>query len=443
MIVVRGHSPNVAYLRLLALATRDGWRKVDSRVGQCRDLGAVAVELDGGERTIFLAGRGWNPAFALVEAAWVICGRNDVGTLRQFVQNFDQYSDDGQTLQGAYGNRLRNFFGRDQVEIAINELSENPSSRRVILTLYAPSDLGLNSKDIPCNTEVALRSVEGRLEMTVFNRSNDLWLGVPYNWFVFRTLQHLVADRLGIPCGIQRHVSSCLHLYDIHLNAAKRVVACNSESALKLDEARLTGLDVQALLSDSSHLADLSFDKLSGPQLSAFFVRFQAYQCNQVAQHPHASQDVLAASLDRWYLERQRPKPDAVMEPLTYNPPTQIGQRVLHWVLDTPADTVAYRLAAASQVALPMLRDALRSDFDPALRVDFDNVAAGERASRRFVLELVLGTLDPELLRTTVGDRVRERLALVAASAGLATARLRPREASDTQLSLLFGALAT
>ena len=105
MIVVQGLSPNAAYLRLLALATQNDWPVEQSRVGPCRDLGTVTVELDSGERTILLAGRGWNPAFALVEAAWVIAGRTDVKTLAEFIETFDRYSDDGQTLQGAYGDR--------------------------------------------------------------------------------------------------------------------------------------------------------------------------------------------------------------------------------------------------------------------------------------------------------------------------------------------------
>lgn len=267
MIVVQGLSPNAAYLRLLKLATQNDWPVEQSRVGPCRDLGAVTVELDNGERTILLAGRRWNPAFAVVEAAWVIAGRNDVKTLEKFIKNFRDYSDDGHTLQGAYGNRLRYFFGRDQIEVAIEELTRNPTSRRVVLSLYGSNDLGLKSKDIPCNTQINLRRVNGQLEMTVFNRSNDLWLGVPYNWFVFRVLQHMIADRLKIPCGIQRHISTCLHLYQDHVEAARRVVAQNQEADLNRKEIALDKLDVNGLLRDVSNIANLSFDLLSSPQL--------------------------------------------------------------------------------------------------------------------------------------------------------------------------------
>lgn len=442
MIVVRGLSPNAAYLRLLSLATQHDWPVEHSRVGSCRDLGAVTVELDGGERTILLSGRRWNPAFALVEAAWVVTGRNDVKTLAEFIGTFGRYSDDGQTLHGAYGYRLRHFFGRDQIEAVIEELIRYPSSRRVVLSLYAPSDLGLDSKDIPCNTQVALRRVDGRLEMTVSNRSNDLWLGVPYNWFVFRVLQHLIADRLGIPCGVQRHVSSCLHLYEVDVAAARRVAASNREADLQREEMELAGLDVRGLLRDATALADLSFDLLSSSQLVDFFGRFRSRRsADTIGSEPSATRDVLTMSLDRWKLERHSTEANPVTETLTYNGETEAGLQIQRWVFATPVDVVVERLTVVAQVALPILREALRSELGPGLRVEFEDATAERRASLHFVLELIFGTLDPELVRTTTGDRLRERLAAIAAAAGLEPARLRVRELRDERLMALFGAL--
>jgi thymidylate synthase len=444
VIVVRGLSPNAAYLRLLALASKYHWPVEQSRVGLCRDLGAVTVELDEGERTILLAGRGWNPAFALVEAAWVIAGRDDVKTLAEFIGNFRRYSDDGQTLQGAYGNRLRHFFGRDQIELAIEELTKQPLSRRVVLSLYAASDLGLDSKDIPCNTQVALRRVKERLEMTVFNRSNDLWLGVPYNWFVFRVLQHMIADRLGIPCGVQRHVSSSLHLYEVHLAAASRVVSCNLEADLDREGRELTRLDVRGLLRDATALADLSFDSLSSSQLVDFFDRFRSYRsANANGSDPAATRDVLTTSLDRWKLERNSTRPNAMTDTLTYNGHTEVGLKMQRWVFATPVDDVVERLTIVAQVALPMLLEALRSELGPGLRVEFEDSVSEHRASFHFVLELIFGTLDPELVRTTIGDRLRERIEEIATSAGLEPAKFQVREARDDRLIGLFGALLT
>ena len=442
MIVVRGLSPNAVYLRLLALATLHDWPVEDSRVGPCRDLGAVTVELDGGERVIFLSGRGWNPAFALVEAAWVITGRNDVKTLAEFIRAFGRYSDDGETLQGAYGYRLRHFFGRDQIDVAIEELIKYPASRRVVLSLYAPSDLGLDSKDIPCNTLVALRRVAGRLEMTVSNRSNDLWLGVPYNWFAFHVLQHMIAERLGIPCGVQRHVTTCLHLYEVNVAAASRVAAGSREADLGREEMELASLDVRGLLRDATALADLSFDLLSSPQLVNFFRRFRDYRsATTISSEPSAKRDVLTTSLDRWNLERHSTKANAVTETLTYNPETEAGLQIQRWVFAEPVDAVVARLNVVAQVALPMLRESLRSELGPGLRIEFDDEVTERRASLHFVLELIFGTLDPELVRTTIGDRLRDRLASIAAAAGLQPARLRVRELPDERLRHLFGTL--
>ncbi|MDO9031993.1 MAG: thymidylate synthase [Hydrogenophaga sp.] len=444
MIVVRGLSPNAAYLRLLTLATQNDWPVEQSRIGPCRDLGAVTVELDGGERSILLAGRGWNPAFALVEAAWVITGRNDVKTLAEFIGNFGRYSDDGHTLQGAYGHRLRHFFGRDQIEAAIGELITHPSSRRVVLTLYAPSDLGLDSKDIPCNTQVTLRRVEGRLEMSIFNRSNDLWLGVPYNWFVFHVLQHMIAGRLGIPCGVQRHVSSCLHLYDAHVAAASRVVACNHEAELDREGMELASLDVGGLLSNATALADLSFDLLTSPQLVDFFDRFRSYRSTKSDDSAQSeARDVLTKSLDRWNTERNSTRLNAMTETLTYNPETEVGLKIQRWVFGTPVDAVVERLSAVAKKALPMLREALHAELGAGLRVEFADAASEQRASLHFVLEIILGTLDPELVRTIMGERLRERLEIVATAAGLEPAKFRVREARDDQLFDLFGALLT
>ena len=443
MIVVRGLSPNAAYLRLLKLATQNDWPVEQSRVGPCRDLGTVTVELDGGERTILLAGRGWNPAFALVEAAWVITGRNDVRTLAEIIGNFGHYSDDGHTLQGAYGNRLLHFFGCNQIDAAIEELTKHPSSRRVVLSLFAPSDLGLESKDIPCNTQVTLRRVCERLEMTVFNRSNDLWLGVPYNWFVFRILQHMVADRLGIPCGIQRHVSTCLHLYQIHVAAASRVVVHNLEADINREEITLGKLDVSGFLCDAPALANLSFDMLSSPQLVAFFRRYRTCRSTNINSLESSDAcDILTASLERWNFECNS-KRSAMTETPIYNGPTEIGLQIQYWVLATPVESVVEQFSTIAQRALPMLLESLRSELSPGLRIEFENEVSARRASFHFVLEMVLGTLDPELVRSPMGDQMRERLEAIAAAANLEQSKLRVREASDDRLMDLFGALIT
>ena len=441
MIVIRGLSPNASYLRLLSLATQQEWPLEASRVGPCRDLGAVTVELGGGERTIFLSGRGWNPAFALVEAAWVLAGRNDVKPLTEFIAKFGQFSDDGQTLHGAYGYRLRHYFGRDQIDAAVAELKANPESRRVVMSLFAPGDLGQHSKDIPCNTHVALRRVRGRLEMTVFNRSNDLWLGVPYNWFVFRALQYVIARQLDIACGIQRHISSCLHLYEKDVAAARRVAITNRDADLDLVESELTGLDVAGLLRDANALADHSFDSLTSNQLKDFFAHLRSYRSSSTSADSTASRSILEISLDRWKQEHHLTKATTVTQPLTYNPGTETGLQVQQWAFATPMNTTIERLTIVAREATPFLHEALRAELGQGIEIKFQDAASEHQAAMHFVLELIFGTLDPELVRTAIGDQLRERLAAIANAACLPPKPLRFRELSDDRLKCLFGTL--
>lgn len=171
------------------------------------------------QRVLFNDLRDANPFFHLVESLWMIAGRNDLATLTEFVKTFANFSDDGQTVAGAYGYRWRRQFDRDQLAWAIRRLKENPEDRRVVIQMYdadidqTAADQG--GKDIPCNL-LALPSVstDGRLDLTVYNRSNDMvWGAYGANAVHFSMLQELIADQLEIPVGAYYQVANNFHAY--------------------------------------------------------------------------------------------------------------------------------------------------------------------------------------------------------------------------------------
>jgi len=90
------------------------------------------------ERVLFSATRDANPFFHLMEALWMLAGRNDVTFPVWFNTRFTEYSDDGLTVHGAYGYRWRHWFGFDQLRTLIAELRRNPTSRRAVLSMWAP-----------------------------------------------------------------------------------------------------------------------------------------------------------------------------------------------------------------------------------------------------------------------------------------------------------------
>jgi hypothetical protein len=142
-------------------------------------------------------------------------GRQDVEWLAQFNQRIAVFSDDGKTFHAPYGYRLRKSFGIDQVEEAINMLTNDPDTRRTVMAIWDPvNDLNVVSKDIPCNDIIMLKVRDGRLNMTVCCRSNDvLWGAYGANVVQFSTLQEFMANCIGVNVGTYHQISDSFHVY--------------------------------------------------------------------------------------------------------------------------------------------------------------------------------------------------------------------------------------
>lgn len=166
------------------------------------------------ERVLFDKKRDANPIFHVMESVWMLAGRNDVGFLQQFNKRMVEFSDDGKTFNAAYGHRWRKHFGRDQLDEVIRLLRRDPSTRQAVVQIWDQQDLAKKTKDKACNTQLVFDLRQGRLNMTVFNRSNDLWWGAyGANAVHFSLLQEFVASAVGAHTGVYRQVSNNLHLY--------------------------------------------------------------------------------------------------------------------------------------------------------------------------------------------------------------------------------------
>jgi len=167
------------------------------------------------ERVIFWPERDANPFFHLMEALWMLGGRNDLAFVEQFVKRMREFSDDGKTLHGAYGFRWRRHFDVDQLRTIAVQLQNNPDDRRCVLTMWDPAvDLGRSGRDVPCNTQAYFSIQDSRLNMTVLNRSNDLvWGAYGANAVHFSLLQEYLASLIGVSVGTYYQVSNNLHAY--------------------------------------------------------------------------------------------------------------------------------------------------------------------------------------------------------------------------------------
>lgn len=168
------------------------------------------------ERVMFWSKRDANPFFHLMEAMWMLAGRNDVAFLAEFNSNIANYSDDGKTFHGAYGARWRNHFGFDQLPLVIRALQEDHFDRRQVIGMWDPmTDLDFVSKDLPCNTHAYPQiNPDGALDLTVCNRSNDMvWGAYGANAVHFSFLQEYLAHAIGVPVGRYFQFSANTHLY--------------------------------------------------------------------------------------------------------------------------------------------------------------------------------------------------------------------------------------
>ena len=224
-------------VRYVDLGLKYGWvHEQDSRNGPVyrAEQPVTTLYQNPRERVLFWPQRDANPFFHFMEGLWMLGGRNDVKWISQFNKSFAQFSDDGRTFHGAYGDRWRYHFtvengngsveAVDQVETAIALLKANPLDRRVVIQMWdARSDLALEGKDFPCNLVINVSvSVHGFLDMMVTCRSNDIiWGAYGANAVHMSMLQEYIAAGVGVPTGRYWQVSYNWHAYKETLEKVK------------------------------------------------------------------------------------------------------------------------------------------------------------------------------------------------------------------------------
>jgi thymidylate synthase len=207
------------YLGLQSLKENGIWQ--ESRAGRVIEYPSpvMTTYTQPTERVLFFPARDANPFFHLFEALWMLAGRNDLFYVAQFNSRMKDFSDDNETLHGAYGHRWRAYFDKDQLDLLIQHLKADPNSRRAVLQMWDVKDLEKivkepKSRDVPCNTQVYFKIRGGRLQMTVSCRSNDIiWGTYGANAVHFSILQEYMAARLGVPMGPYYHLSDSYHAY--------------------------------------------------------------------------------------------------------------------------------------------------------------------------------------------------------------------------------------
>lgn len=208
----------------------------------------IVTITDPTDRFIKNPARKWNKTLPVVETLWMLNGVNDLKLPGTIVKNLYSFSDDGQFMRAGYGPRIRGFSGIkgdylvsdpahkqffsgsggtvDQLKYVVEALIKDPNSRQASITIHDPAkDCFIESKDIPCTRLLHFMKVNGRLDMTVYMRSNDLIWGLSaVNVWNFTMIQEIVAMLVGMPIGHYHHYAANLHIYDNMVDKLKDIV---------------------------------------------------------------------------------------------------------------------------------------------------------------------------------------------------------------------------
>jgi thymidylate synthase len=250
------------YLDLLQRALDDGARK-DDRTG----TGTLSVfghqmrfDLQAGFPLVTTKKVHWKSVVG--ELVWFVRGDTNVRWLQERgITIWDEWADEHGDLGPIYGHQWRSWAapdGRtiDQLATVVETIRTDPDSRRLVVSAWNVAELPAMAL-APCHTLFQFYVAEGRLSCQLYQRSGDLFLGVPFNIASYALLTHMVAQVTDLEVGDFVHTLGDAHLYLNHVDQAREQLAreprplpelrldpsCRDLDAFDVDSAEVVGYD--------------------------------------------------------------------------------------------------------------------------------------------------------------------------------------------------------
>lgn len=174
------------------------------------------------------------------ELLWFLRGDTNIRYLREHgVSIWDEWADAEGNLGPVYGKQWRDWNGRDQIQTVLDTLQHNPDSRRMLVSSWNVSELEQMAL-APCHALFQFYVANGRLSCQLYQRSADLFLGVPFNIASYALLTHMIAAQSGLQVGDFVWTGGDVHLYRNHLEQARLQLSRSPKPlpTLQLDDAK-------------------------------------------------------------------------------------------------------------------------------------------------------------------------------------------------------------
>jgi len=167
------------------------------------------------DRKIINKEREWNENYADCEWLWYLSGDRNIDKLGELYgkvpEIWKRMADSSGKVNSNYGYQWER---NGQIDMVYEMLKHKPDTRQACISIYDGKEISDYAFDTPCTHAIQFTIVNGRLDMCVTMRSNDLWYGFCNDQYQFSKLQELMAYRLDIETGVYYHFAHNMHLYN-------------------------------------------------------------------------------------------------------------------------------------------------------------------------------------------------------------------------------------
>ena len=222
----RGQIGVKQYLQLMRQVLEEGVRKEDRTGTGTLSLFGYQMRFDLGEGFPVVTTKKLHLRSIIHELLWFLKGDTNTRYLKENgVSIWDEWADDQGELGPIYGYQWRSWpaaDGRhiDQISAAVDQIRRNPDSRRIIVSAWNVGEIDRMALP-PCHAFFQFYVAEGRLSCQLYQRSADIFLGVPFNIASYALLTMMMAQVCGLAPGDFVHTLGDAHLYTNHLEQAR------------------------------------------------------------------------------------------------------------------------------------------------------------------------------------------------------------------------------
>lgn len=215
-----------AYLDLLAHVLEHGTEKSDRTGTGTRSVFGWQMRFDLARGFPLVTTKKLHLRSIIHELIWFLRGDTNIAYLKQHgVSIWDEWADADGNLGPVYGRQWRAWptadgGAVDQIRWVVDEIRRNPDSRRLIVSAWNVGELPKMAL-MPCHTLFQFYVADGKLSCQLYQRSGDIFLGVPFNIASYALLTHMVAQVCGLGVGDFVHTLGDAHLYSNHVEQAR------------------------------------------------------------------------------------------------------------------------------------------------------------------------------------------------------------------------------